>query len=77
MIGPSFLGRFKVVSESIFPERSNYVRETIAEVALMYYIFLICVRVDLQLIGGRGRQPVVIGVCCLLLPFFTVFTMVH
>ncbi|RWR81282.1 cation/H+ antiporter 15-like protein [Cinnamomum micranthum f. kanehirae] len=75
LIGPSFLGRFKVFSESIFPERSNYVRETIAEVALMYYIFLICVRVDLQLIGGRGRQPVVIGVCCLLLPFFTVFTM--
>lgn len=77
MIGPSFLGRFKAFSESIFSERSNYVRETIAEVALMYYIFLICVRVDLQLIGGRGRQPVVIGVCCLLLPFFTVFTMVH
>lgn len=77
MVGPSFLGRYKVFSDSIFPQRSTYVMETLAEVGMMYYIFLICLRVDLQLIGGRGRQPVIIGVCGMLLPFVTALTMLH
>lgn len=77
MVGPSFLGRYKLFSESLFPQRNNYMMETIAEMGLMYYIFLICIRVDMRLIGGRGRQPVIIGLCCMLLPFITVLTMLR
>ncbi|XP_043687845.1 cation/H(+) antiporter 15-like [Telopea speciosissima] len=69
VLGPSVLGRSKRFAESVFPLRSVMVLETMANVGLLYFLFLVGVEMDLTMIKRTGKKAVTIAISSLILPF--------
>ncbi|KAL1559743.1 Cation/H(+) antiporter 15 [Salvia divinorum] len=69
ILGPSVLGRSKHFANKIFPLRSVLVLETIANVGLLYFLFLVGVEMDITLIKRMGKKAVVIAIVGMILPF--------
>ncbi|XP_043695670.1 cation/H(+) antiporter 15-like [Telopea speciosissima] len=69
LLGPSVLGRSKLFSETIFPMRSVMVLETMANVGLLYFLFLVGVEMDLTVIKRTGKKAITIALSGLVLPF--------
>lgn len=69
ILGPSVLGRSKKFADTIFPLRSVMVLETMANVGLLYFLFLIGVEMDISVIKRTGRKAIVIAVAGMVLPF--------
>ncbi|KAI3935134.1 hypothetical protein MKX01_031401 [Papaver californicum] len=69
ILGPSVLGRFKEFSDRFFPIRSIMVLETMANVGLLYFLFLVGLEMDLSIIRRTGKKSLVIAVAGMALPF--------
>ncbi|KAJ8769137.1 hypothetical protein K2173_000912 [Erythroxylum novogranatense] len=69
LLGPSVLGRNKTFAETIFPMRSVMVLETMANVGLLYFLFLVGVEMDISVIRRTGKRALFIAVVGMILPF--------
>ncbi|XVE78925.1 hypothetical protein DITRI_Ditri14bG0017200 [Diplodiscus trichospermus] len=69
ILGPSALGRSQGFANTIFPLRSVMVLETMANVGLLYFLFLVGVEMDLSVIRRTGKKALAIAVAGMVLPF--------
>ncbi|KAK4422843.1 Cation/H(+) antiporter 15 [Sesamum alatum] len=70
ILGPSCLGRSTEFSITIFPLRSVMVLETMANIGLLYFLFLVGVEMDIvHVIKSSGKKAVVIAATGMILPF--------
>ncbi|KAJ7957029.1 Cation/H(+) antiporter like [Quillaja saponaria] len=69
LLGPSVLGRSSKFAEAVFPLRSVMVIETMANVGLLYFLFLVGVEMDMTVIKRTGKKAMVIAVAGMILPF--------
>ncbi|AET04756.1 putative cation/H+ exchanger, rossmann-like alpha/beta/alpha sandwich [Medicago truncatula] len=71
VLGPSVLGRNKTFADAVFPLRSVMVIETMANVGLLYFLFLVGVGMDASALRRIGRKSITIAVAGMILPFGT------
>jgi Kef-type K+ transport system membrane component KefB len=69
ILGPSVLGRSSAFANTVFPLRSVMVLETMANVGLLYFLFLVGVEMDISVIRRTGKKALVIAVSGMVLPF--------
>lgn len=69
VLGPSVLGRSITFANSVFPLRSVMVLETMANVGLLYFLFLVGVEMDISVIRRTGKKALGIAVAGMVLPF--------
>ncbi|GKV21617.1 hypothetical protein SLEP1_g31578 [Rubroshorea leprosula] len=69
VLGPSVLGRNQGFANKIFPLRSVMVLETMANVGLLYFLFLVGVEMDISVIRRTGKKALAIAVVGMILPF--------
>ena len=69
ILGPSVLGQNKTFAEAVFPLRSVMVIETMANVGLLYFLFLVGVGMDASAVRSIGKKAVSIAVAGMVLPF--------
>ncbi|EPS60468.1 hypothetical protein M569_14334 [Genlisea aurea] len=69
ILGPSVLGRSAKFADTIFPLRSVVVLETMANLGLLYYLFLIGLEMDVAVVKRTGRKAVLIAISGMFLPF--------
>ncbi|KAL0329583.1 UNVERIFIED_CONTAM: Cation/H(+) antiporter 15 [Sesamum radiatum] len=69
ILGPSVLGRSSKFAETVFPLRSVMVLETMANVGLLYFLFLVGVEMDIGVIKRTGKQALAIAISGMILPF--------
>ncbi|KAG6605320.1 Cation/H(+) antiporter 15, partial [Cucurbita argyrosperma subsp. argyrosperma] len=69
ILGPSVLGRSDQFSNALFPLRSVMVLEAMANVGLLYFLFLIGVEMELSVIRRSGRKAMAIAAAGMVLPF--------
>ncbi|KAF6137655.1 hypothetical protein GIB67_001509 [Kingdonia uniflora] len=62
ILGPSILGRSANFSATIFPLRSIMVLETLANVGLLFFLFLVGVEMDLGMIRKTSQKAMVIAI---------------
>ncbi|KAL3641013.1 Cation/H(+) antiporter 15 [Castilleja foliolosa] len=69
ILGPSVLGQSSKFAETVFPLRSVMVLETMANVGLLYFLFLVGVEMDIAVIKKTGKKAVAIAISGMILPF--------
>ncbi|CAL5442081.1 unnamed protein product [Camellia sinensis] len=69
VLGPSILGQSEEFAKAVFPLRSVMVLETMANVGLLYFLFLIGVEMDLAVIHRTRRKALAIAIGGMILPF--------
>ncbi|KAK9148480.1 hypothetical protein Scep_007237 [Stephania cephalantha] len=69
ILGPSVLGRIMKFGDVMFPLRSIMVLETMANVGLLYFLFLIGVEMDITVIKRSGRKVIFIALVGMAFPF--------
>ncbi|KAM1052487.1 hypothetical protein ACFX13_000076 [Malus domestica] len=69
LLGPSVLGKSDKFANTIFPLRSVMVLETMANVGLLYFLFLVGLEMDISVIRRMGKRAVVIAISGMILPF--------
>ncbi|EPS59894.1 hypothetical protein M569_14908, partial [Genlisea aurea] len=69
ILGPSVLGRSKKFADTIFPLRSLMILETMANVGLLYFLFLVGVEMDIGVIRRTGKRAFTIALSGMILPF--------
>ncbi|CAN0914394.1 Cation/H(+) antiporter 15 [Linum grandiflorum] len=73
ILGPSVLGRINEFGNTIFPLRSVMVLETMANVGLLYFLFLVGLEMDISVIKRTGKKATAIAITGMILPFLTGF----
>ena len=68
-MGPSVLGNSVTFASTIFPLRSVMVIETMANVGLLYFLFLVGVEMDITVIRRTGKKALTIALAGMVLPF--------
>ncbi|GAB4848247.1 Cation/H(+) antiporter 15 [Ancistrocladus abbreviatus] len=71
ILGPTVLGRNKEFANAIFPLRSVMVLETMANIGLLYFLFLVGVEMDIAVLRRNGRKAISIAIGGMILPFMT------
>ncbi|CAJ2641509.1 unnamed protein product [Trifolium pratense] len=69
MLGPSVLGKNKTFANAVFPLRSVMVIETMANVGLLYFLFLVGVEMDITILRSVGKKAVTAAIAGMILPF--------
>ncbi|KAI3727476.1 hypothetical protein L6452_16091 [Arctium lappa] len=69
ILGPSVMGRSTIFANAVFPLRSVMVLETMANVGLLYFLFLVGVEMDIAVIRRTGRKAIIIAFAGMILPF--------
>ncbi|KAK9110401.1 hypothetical protein Sjap_018461 [Stephania japonica] len=69
LLGPSVLGRYQDLAAKIFPLRSILVLETMANIGLLYFSFLVGVETDIVAIQRTGKRSIMIALGGMVLPF--------
>ncbi|XAR70445.1 hypothetical protein NMG60_11027295 [Bertholletia excelsa] len=70
ILGPSVLGQSSKFANTLFPLRSVMVLETMANVGLLYFLFLVGVEMDLAVIRRTGKRAIAIAIAGMIIPFF-------
>ncbi|KAJ8765386.1 hypothetical protein K2173_012083 [Erythroxylum novogranatense] len=69
LLGPSVLGRSSSFAKVIFPMKSVLVLETMANIGLLYFLFLVGVEMDISVLRRTGKKALAIAVVGMILPF--------
>ncbi|WOH14508.1 hypothetical protein DCAR_0934027 [Daucus carota subsp. sativus] len=69
ILGPSVMGQSKKFAETFFPLRSVMILETMANIGLLYFLFLVGVEMDLDVIRRTGKKALTIAIAGMILPF--------
>ncbi|KAF6174097.1 hypothetical protein GIB67_020279 [Kingdonia uniflora] len=66
--GPTVLGRSHVFRGRIFPPRGAYVFETCQYFGILFFLFLVGLKMDLGIARKSGRKALIIGILSFVLP---------
>ncbi|XP_058778341.1 cation/H(+) antiporter 15-like isoform X2 [Vicia villosa] len=67
-LGPSVLGRNETFANIVFPLKSAMVLETLANIGLIYFLFLIGLEMDVSIVKHTGRKAVSLAIAGMILP---------
>jgi len=69
VLGPSVLGRSKAFLHTVFPARSLTVLDTLANLGLLFFLFLVGLELDPKSIRRTGKRALGIAAAGITLPF--------
>ncbi|KAK1316088.1 Cation/H(+) antiporter 19 [Acorus calamus] len=69
LLGPSALGRNEKFLHTVFPKRSLTVLDTIANIGLLFFLFLVGLELDFVTIRRTGKKAIAIAAAGISLPF--------
>ncbi|XP_047337414.1 cation/H(+) antiporter 18-like [Impatiens glandulifera] len=69
LLGPSAFGRSSAYLHRMFPARSLTVLDTLANLGLIFFLFLVGLELDLKSIHKTGKKAMMIAVAGITLPF--------
>ncbi|CAD6271770.1 unnamed protein product [Miscanthus lutarioriparius] len=69
ILGPSVMGQVDVWGTTVFPVRSLLTLETVAHLGLLYFLFLVGLEMDVNVIKRSGKKALIIAVAGMALPF--------
>ncbi|KAH9303902.1 hypothetical protein KI387_008306, partial [Taxus chinensis] len=69
VLGPSVIGRSKSYMNTIFPKNSTPVLETVANIGLLFFLFMVGLELDFNAIKRTGRKALAIAAAGITLPF--------
>ncbi|CAJ1961514.1 unnamed protein product [Sphenostylis stenocarpa] len=75
LLGPSVLGRNQKFANTVFPLKSVMVVETMANMGLIYFVFLVGLEMDISIIKRTGKKTLSIALAGMVMPFLVGFSL--
>ncbi|EXB88792.1 Cation/H(+) antiporter 18 [Morus notabilis] len=69
LLGPSAFGRNKAYLDAVFPDKSLTVLDTLANLGLLFFLFLVGLELDLKALRRTGKKAFSIAIVGISLPF--------